>query len=195
MSFPTITKPVKSPSLDEYDLPVFTDNLTNVLPIVGVVQPDANGVTGLVAANVTPVASSQVTSKRQAPQVGTNSIPTMALMSINPTTGALIPFKAASATAADSATTAGSATTATTATQATKVTGKFQSTVQTGTGSSQNIAHGLGVVPTLVLIAAYVTTDAGVVAAGYSIVEGAHDSTNVKVTATSALQYKVIAFA
>lgn len=183
MSFPTITGPKKSPSLDEFDAPVFTDDQGNVLPIVGVVQPDANGVTGLVTSNVTAVANSQVTSKRQRPQVGAANIPTIALMGINPTTGALIPFAA------------GSAATATSAATAAKVTGKFQSTVQTGTGSSQSIPHGLGVVPTLVLVAAYVTTDAGIVAAGYSIVEGVHTSTNVLVTATTNLQYKVIAFA
>lgn len=175
MSFPTISAPVKSPSLAEFGDAQYTDPSSGkVLPLLGVALPDSNGNTGLAAGAVAVTDVSQVTAKANRPQAGTAKIPMVALVGLNPTTGAPAPFAAPSAV---------------------KVSGKFQSSVQTGTGSSQNIAHGLGVVPTLVLVAPYNTTDSGIVAAGYSIVEGAHDATNVKVTATSALQYKVIAFA
>jgi len=62
----------------------------------------------------------------------------------------------------------------------------FISTQQTGTGVAQNIAHGLGVVPTKVIITMY---NSGV----YTITEGTHTSTNVVVTATSGCKYKVLA--
>jgi len=66
---------------------------------------------------------------------------------------------------------------------------QFISTVQTGTGASQNIAHGLGVVPTLVLVAPYTTSTA------YSCVEGSHTNVNVVVTVTAAATFKVLAWA
>lgn len=180
MSFPTVSAPILSPSLNEYDLPTFVDDQGNVLPIVGVVQPNSSGVTGLVSSHVVAEPNSQVTAKRQPPQVGASAIPTMALMGINPSTGALIPFVAASATSAVSA---GS------------VTGKFQSIVETGTGSAQSIAHGLGVVPSLVLVAPYDNTASGSTPFTFQISEGSHTSTNLLITATSGLKYKVIAFA
>lgn len=65
----------------------------------------------------------------------------------------------------------------------------FKSTEQTGTGSAQNIAHGLGVTPGLVF--AFVT-DAG---STYVLTEGTHDATNVVVTVTSGKKFKVIAIA
>lgn len=59
----------------------------------------------------------------------------------------------------------------------------------------QNIPHGLGVVPSLVLAAPYDNTASGSTPFTFQIAEGAHDSTNLKITATSGLKYKVIAFA
>lgn len=69
----------------------------------------------------------------------------------------------------------------------------FVSTEQTGTGSAQNIAHGLGAVPAAVLI---VPTDTAPVTVGlYTAIEGAHDITNVVATVTSGKKYKVLAWA
>jgi hypothetical protein len=70
---------------------------------------------------------------------------------------------------------------------------QFVSTEQTGTGSSQDVAHGLGAVPAAVLI---VPTDTSPSTVGtYTATEGAHDSTNVKVTVTSGKKFKVWAMA
>jgi hypothetical protein len=179
MSFPTVSPASLSPSLNEYDLPTFTDDQGNILPLIAIVQPTSNGATGLVTSNVTAVPASQVTAKRQAPHVGASGLPTAALVSVNPTTGALIPFVAASATSA---------------TTAVSVSGKFQSTQQTGTGSSQSIPHGLGVIPSLVLVSAYDNTASGSTPFTFQLVEGSHTSTNLLITATSGLKYKVIAF-
>ena len=69
----------------------------------------------------------------------------------------------------------------------------FVSAVQTGSGAAQNIAHGLGVTPTAVLI---VPTDSAPATVGdYPAVEGTHTSTNVVVTVTSGKKYKVLAWA
>ncbi len=69
----------------------------------------------------------------------------------------------------------------------------FISTEQTGTGSAQNIAHGLGVVPTYVFAA---PTDTSPTTAGvYTVTEGSHTSTNVVVTVTSGKKFKVLAIA
>lgn len=69
----------------------------------------------------------------------------------------------------------------------------FVSTEQTGTGSAQSVAHGLGAVPSLVLI---VPTDLTPATVGqYSAVEGTHTTTNVVVTVTTGKKYKVMAWA
>lgn len=68
----------------------------------------------------------------------------------------------------------------------------FVSTEQTGTGSAQNIAHGLGVTPTYVFLS---PTDLAPATAGvYTVTEGTHTSTNVVVTVTASKKFKVIAF-
>jgi len=69
----------------------------------------------------------------------------------------------------------------------------FISAEQTGTGSSQNVAHGLGVTPWKVFVAPTDLTPATV--GSYAITEGAHDSTNVVVTVTSGKKFKVMAIA
>src|SRR5690348_14089245 len=72
-------------------------------------------------------------------------------------------------------------------------TAMFVSTEQTGTGASQNVAHGLGAVPAAVLI---VPTDTDPATIGaYTAVEGSHDITNVVVTVTSGKKFKVWAMA
>lgn len=68
----------------------------------------------------------------------------------------------------------------------------FVSTEQTGTGAPQNIAHGLAATPTKVFVAPTDLTPATV--GSYSVVEGAHDGTNIVVTVTSGKKFKVLAF-
>lgn len=66
----------------------------------------------------------------------------------------------------------------------------FVSAEQTGTGSPQNVAHGLGAAPSLVLVA---PTEAD--GNAWDIAEGTHTTTNVVITATSGLKFKVFAWA
>jgi hypothetical protein len=69
----------------------------------------------------------------------------------------------------------------------------FVSAEQTGNGSAQNVAHGLGLVPSAVLI---VPTDTAPATTGaYTATEGTHTETNVVVTVTSGKKYKVFAWA
>lgn len=70
------------------------------------------------------------------------------------------------------------------------LTGIFSSTVITGTGSQQSIAHGLGVVPRAVLVSVYNNTSGS----QFSVVEGSHDATNLYITVTNNDTYKVLAF-
>ena len=65
----------------------------------------------------------------------------------------------------------------------------FVSTEETGTGSPQNVAHGLGGTPTVVLVG--VTEDP--TGTGFDVAEGAHDGTNVVLTVTSGVKFKVLA--
>jgi predicted RecA/RadA family phage recombinase len=69
--------------------------------------------------------------------------------------------------------------------------GIFISTVQTGTGSAQNIAHGLGRVPVKVLVVPVDLTPATV--GSYVATEGTHTTTNVVVTVTTSKTFKVLA--
>lgn len=66
----------------------------------------------------------------------------------------------------------------------------FLSTEQTGNGSAQNVAHGLGVTPTVVLVIPSDMPDSA-----WSLVQGTHTDTNVVVTATSGGKYYVLAWA
>jgi hypothetical protein len=161
----TINAPKLSPSLGEYDEAVLVDPNNNQIPLVALVHPSAvDGSNETNGLTVIPGVVSQVTGKRGKPMVavGGVNIPILAAMNIG----------------------AGPA--------LSKAGGKFQSTERTATGSLENIAHGLGVVPSLVLVSIQNTNG---VALPFSIVEGAHDATNLKVTVTTNLMYKVIAIA
>lgn len=74
--------------------------------------------------------------------------------------------------------------------RAARVAAPFKSTEQTGNGSPQNIAHGLGVAPSLVLV-----IPSNLTGGAYVVVEGTHTSTNVVVTVTSGEKYLVVAYA
>lgn len=169
----TTTPPIKSPFLAEYGPALLTDESGNVLPVLGVVFPDSSGHSGLVVTDQVGE-TSQVTARQQAPLIGDSLIPTIALVGLD-TDGNPIPIGAALAAAAAS--------------------GKFQSAVTVATGSAQNVAHGLGVIPSLVLIAPYDNTASGSTPFTFQIAEGTHTTTNVVLTATSGLKFKVIAFA
>jgi hypothetical protein len=68
---------------------------------------------------------------------------------------------------------------------------EFASTEQTGTGSAQNIPHGMGVVPKAVFC---IPTDTSPATAGvFTVTEGAHDATNCVVTVTAGKKFKVLA--
>lgn len=69
----------------------------------------------------------------------------------------------------------------------------FVSTEQTGTGSSQNVAHGLTGTPSAVLITVTELPDAAA-ETGFDVAEGAHDGTNVVVTITNTVKFKVLAW-
>jgi hypothetical protein len=68
----------------------------------------------------------------------------------------------------------------------------FLSTEQTGNGSPQNVAHGLGAVPAIVFaIPSNLTAGLG---GAYVVTYGTHTSTNAVVTVTSGEKYRVVAF-
>lgn len=64
----------------------------------------------------------------------------------------------------------------------------FLSTEQTGTGAPQNVAHGMGAIPTLAFAIPSDLTG-GVCA----IVYGTHTTTNVVVTVTSGEKFRIVA--
>jgi hypothetical protein len=180
MVFPdsNVSSPKLSPSTDEYDDAQLTDENANVFPLVALVPVDASGHSNLGSVVPAKVPVSQNTDKRQAPLVacpGGEKIKVMGVVGLD-ASGNPIPFVAGSAKTA------------------TSVSGKFQSTPQTGTGSAQSIPHGLGVVPTLVLVSPYNNTAAGSTPFSFAISEGTHTTTNLLITATSGLVYKVVAF-
>ena len=69
----------------------------------------------------------------------------------------------------------------------------FFSTEQTGTGASQNVAHGLGATPAGVIV--WPTELSAGLLGGYDVAEGTHDGTNVVLTVTSGEKFKVFAWA
>lgn len=68
---------------------------------------------------------------------------------------------------------------------------KFVSSEQTGTGSAQNVAHGLGVVPSRVFVTYTDLTPATV--GSVNVTYGTHTSTNVVVTVTASKKFLVVA--
>ena len=64
---------------------------------------------------------------------------------------------------------------------------RFTSTEQTGTGSSQNIAHGLGSTPSMVWFS--VSEDPA--GTGFDVAPGSHDATNCVFTVTAGVKYYV----
>lgn len=68
----------------------------------------------------------------------------------------------------------------------------FQSAELTGTGASQDVAHGLGVIPRTVIVE---PTDLSPATVGqYVVTKGAHDATNCKVTVTTGKKFRVYAW-
>ena len=67
--------------------------------------------------------------------------------------------------------------------------GLFVSGEETGTGSEQDVAHGLGRVPTTV----FPTVTDSNNAADHVFVEGTHDATNIKIQVESGTLFKVMA--
>jgi hypothetical protein len=69
----------------------------------------------------------------------------------------------------------------------------WQSAETTANGSEQSLTHNLGVVPTLVIV--YKTADTRNTWEAWSLVEGTHTATAIKITGTSGIKYRVIAMA
>lgn len=69
----------------------------------------------------------------------------------------------------------------------------FLSAEQTGSGGAQNVAHGLGGTPSVVAV--FITGDAKIAWSAIAITEGTHDATNVVVTVTASVKYRVLALA
>lgn len=71
----------------------------------------------------------------------------------------------------------------------------FTSSAQTGTGSVQTIAHGLGSTPRVVLVSMRkLPALAGILTTASTLYTlGTHDSTSVRVTALSGAEYYVLA--
>jgi len=68
---------------------------------------------------------------------------------------------------------------------------QFLSAVQTGNGSQQSIAHGLGAVPTGVLVSCVDNSGSSNV---FTATEGVHTASNLLVTVTTGAKYKVLAW-
>ena len=77
------------------------------------------------------------------------------------------------------------------ATASTMGTGLFVSAEQTATGSAQNVAHTLGVVPSQVFIA---LTGGPAAYTQPTVTQGTHTATNVVATVTLNWKFRVIAF-
>lgn len=69
----------------------------------------------------------------------------------------------------------------------------FVSTERTATGAAENIAHGLATIPAMVFVS--ITDSTAAVVGGYTITEGAHDGTNIILTITNNVKYKVMCWA
>ena len=177
MSIPSgsTKNPVLSPVPNEFSDAQQIDQNGNQVDLYALAPFDASGNLSLGTAVVTKGHASQVTGRQEGAFVTTPSGQKVRLKGIVglDSSGNLIPFAAPSAASAAS------------------VSGKFQSAERTATGSAESIPHGLGVTPSLVLCA---VQDTNGVALPHTIVEGTHTSTNIVLTVTANLKYKVIAF-
>lgn len=68
----------------------------------------------------------------------------------------------------------------------------FSSGILTGNGTEQAISHGLGAIPSAVLVSVYDVTG---IEDGFVVTEGSHDTSNLKITVTSGAKFKVLAVA
>ena len=68
----------------------------------------------------------------------------------------------------------------------------FVSDIQTGTGSAQAVAHGLGVAPTKIIVTVYADANESTPT---TVTEGSVTATNISHTVTSGAKYKVLALA
>lgn len=66
-------------------------------------------------------------------------------------------------------------------------TASFQSGSQTGTGSSQNVAHDLGAIPDMVIVQVDDESTA-------TAILGTHTATNIVLTVTNAKTFKILAW-
>lgn len=169
-----VSNPVLSPSLNEKGHAFLTDENGKKVSLYVLAVSDSSGNLGLPDLVEYEGVTSQVTSRQGEAYIVSPSgqeVPVIGVVSVD-NTGALVPFKAPTSALSD------------------KLLGKFQSAVTLATGASQNVAHGLAVVPSLVLVSIY---DTNGVALPFVIVEGVHDATNIKLTITASLKFKVIA--
>lgn len=160
-----VSAPQLSPHLGEFDDAVLTDPNNNQIPCVALVHPSVvDGSNEIGATAIQAGVVSQVTGKRGRPMItiGGKQMPVLAVFDLTANAAA---FK--------------------------KSGGKFQSAVRTATGAAEAIAHGLGVVPSIVLAAVQDNTGVATVV----IAEGVHDATNINITVTANAKYKVIALA
>lgn len=138
---------------------------SHAIPVIAVCRPAADGTLNLGTATLVEGGVSQVTGLKDPPYVTTPAGDKIPLMALMELSSAGVPQNLSS--------------------------GKYQSAVRTGTGALETFAHGLGVAPSVVLISVYDLN--GAVAS--VLVEGVHTSTNLLITATLNVKYKVIAFA
>ena len=68
----------------------------------------------------------------------------------------------------------------------------FVSDIQTGTGSAQAVAHGLGVAPTKIIVTVYADANESTPT---TVTEGSVTATNISHTVTIGAKYKVLALA
>ena len=68
----------------------------------------------------------------------------------------------------------------------------FVSDIQTGTGSAQAVAHGVGVAPSKIIVTVYADANESTPT---TVTEGSVTTTNISHTVTSGAKYKVLALA
>lgn len=91
----TTTTAKLSPSLNEYDFSVLTDENSNKIPLIGIVFPDSDGATGIASSKFQVAGTSSVTGKRGAPLYKTadgKRIPVFALAKIDTTSNLPVPL-------------------------------------------------------------------------------------------------------